>query len=138
MIAQTATAPAYDVMARHRAAADEEPLSCYRDRVAIAHGVALDLLYHDLALGPDIHRLVHGEFPQGPGAANAIAGLLFEIVDVAAEAAYRLASTGILDTLDLDLTTHSDVARAMAAIMRRPTWEDGEPMPDDEAFPHRP
>jgi hypothetical protein len=105
----------------------ENTISQYRDDESIAGGVAWELLAHDPAFGPDMARLdsVPGQDQMDLDGEN-IQGALWGLITEAGRIGYRMAR---LDLTPFDRTevSTSDVARALAALLHRPTVEDEQP-----------
>jgi hypothetical protein len=120
---ETATAPLTPMSERDT----ENTISQHRDDESIAGGVAWELLVHDAAFGPNLARLVSIPVPDGLDLDDEdIEGALFALLTEAAQIGYRMARLD-LSPFDRKQVTTSDVARALAALLHRPTVEDGQP-----------
>ena len=107
---------------------DTESVSAYVTPAAAAGGVAFTLLAHSAGLGPDMVRLRHATPPDDLESEDLFA-FMFDLIEDAAAIGYTMAqikTDGFASPYDgADIKT-SDMARAIAALLRTPTVEDGQ------------
>ena len=105
----------------------EDTLSEYRDDVAIAGSVVWELLVHDPVYGPDLARLAMIPTPKRLDLdADDVYAAMWDLITEAAELGYTMAKLD-LTPFDGAKVTSADVSRALAALLHRPTVEDGQP-----------
>ena len=108
---------------------DNEPLFPYVTPARAAGAVAFTLLAHSANLGPDIVRVRHAAEPDGLESDDMF-GFLWDLIQDAAEIGYTMAQIKTdgfgLPYEGAEVRT-SDMARAIAALLRRDLVEDGQP-----------
>jgi hypothetical protein len=112
---------------------DETPQQEYTTPRHAAGGVAWDLLTHEQGIGADIARIRMLALPEG-AASEDMHGFLWDLITEAGEIGYIVAQ---IDIRGFDLPFDgaklrtSDMARAVAALMRRQVVETDQPFQPD-------
>lgn len=108
---------------------DNSEISQFTNDAATAGAVAWDLISHSQGLGPDLLRARRSNAPEGFESEDMF-GFLFDLVELAAEIGFvygKIDKAGFAPTWEGARLTSIDLARAIAALVREPLVENGQP-----------